>query len=186
VPRSSLSPYSRTPTTYQYYESNVMHFSFNLLIIKGRYTFRALLAHSQEALHKRHLVYCVRIMSVVPRLQWGGAIQTALGYIVCVCQLAVPRLQWGGAIQTALGYIVCVCQFLCHDCSEEAIHKRHLGILHAYVSWLFHDCSEEALHKRHLGILHAYLSWLCHDRSETEIVAQPNDTTRTQYTKWRL
>jgi hypothetical protein len=27
--------------------------------------FRALLAHPQEALHKRHLVYCVRIMSVV-------------------------------------------------------------------------------------------------------------------------
>jgi hypothetical protein len=26
--------------------------------------FRALLAYPQEALHKRHLVYCVRIMSV--------------------------------------------------------------------------------------------------------------------------
>jgi hypothetical protein len=26
--------------------------------------FRALPAHPQEALHKRHLVYCVRIMSV--------------------------------------------------------------------------------------------------------------------------
>jgi hypothetical protein len=26
--------------------------------------FRALLAHPQEALHKRHLVYCMRIMSV--------------------------------------------------------------------------------------------------------------------------
>jgi hypothetical protein len=26
--------------------------------------FRSLLAHSQEALHKRHLVYCVRVMSV--------------------------------------------------------------------------------------------------------------------------
>jgi hypothetical protein len=26
--------------------------------------FRALLAHPQEALHKRHLVYCVRIMSI--------------------------------------------------------------------------------------------------------------------------
>jgi hypothetical protein len=26
--------------------------------------FRALLAHPQEALHKRHLVYCVRVMSV--------------------------------------------------------------------------------------------------------------------------
>jgi hypothetical protein len=26
--------------------------------------FRALLAHLQEAVHKRHLVYCVRILSV--------------------------------------------------------------------------------------------------------------------------
>jgi uncharacterized heparinase superfamily protein len=28
------------------------------------YTFRALLAPPQKALHKRHLVYCVRVMSV--------------------------------------------------------------------------------------------------------------------------
>jgi hypothetical protein len=41
-----------------------MHFSINLLRIKGLYTFRALLAHPQEALNKRHLVYCMRIMSV--------------------------------------------------------------------------------------------------------------------------
>jgi hypothetical protein len=26
--------------------------------------FRALLAHPQEGLHKRHLIYCVRVMSV--------------------------------------------------------------------------------------------------------------------------
>jgi hypothetical protein len=37
-----------------------MHFSFNLLRIKGFYMFRALFAHSQVALHKRHLVYVVR------------------------------------------------------------------------------------------------------------------------------
>jgi hypothetical protein len=41
-----------------------MHFLFSLLRIKGLYMFRALLAHPQEALHKRHLVYCVRVMSV--------------------------------------------------------------------------------------------------------------------------
>jgi hypothetical protein len=41
-----------------------MHFLFNLLRIKGLNMFRALLAHPQEALHKRHLVYCVRVMSV--------------------------------------------------------------------------------------------------------------------------
>jgi hypothetical protein len=49
---------------HQYNETNVMHFSFNVLRIKGLYMFRALLAHLQEALHKRYLVYCLRRMSV--------------------------------------------------------------------------------------------------------------------------
>jgi hypothetical protein len=34
-----------------------MHYVLNLLTIKGLYMFRALLAHPQEMLHKRHLVY---------------------------------------------------------------------------------------------------------------------------------
>jgi hypothetical protein len=49
---------------YQYSETNVMHFLFNLLRIKGLYMFRALLAQPQEVLHKRRLVDCVRVMSV--------------------------------------------------------------------------------------------------------------------------
>jgi hypothetical protein len=49
---------------FQYSETNVLHFLFNLLRIKGLYMFRALLAHLQEALHKHHLVHCVRVMSV--------------------------------------------------------------------------------------------------------------------------
>jgi hypothetical protein len=52
-------------------EINVMHFLFSLLRIKGLYMFRTLLADAQEALHKRHLVYCVRI-----------------------CQLAALGLEW--------------------------------------------------------------------------------------------
>jgi hypothetical protein len=40
-------------------ETRVMNFSFSLLRIKGLYMFRALLAHPQEVLHKRHLLYCV-------------------------------------------------------------------------------------------------------------------------------
>jgi hypothetical protein len=48
----------------QYSETNVTHFLFTLLRIKGLYMFRALLAHPQKALHKRHLVYCVCVMSV--------------------------------------------------------------------------------------------------------------------------
>jgi hypothetical protein len=41
-----------------------MHFLLDLLRIKGLYMFRALLAHPQDALHKRLLVYtyCVRVM----------------------------------------------------------------------------------------------------------------------------
>jgi hypothetical protein len=34
--------------------------------------FRALLAHPQEVLHKRHLVYCVRVMSVGCYQDWSG------------------------------------------------------------------------------------------------------------------
>jgi hypothetical protein len=49
---------------YQYSETNVMHFLFNLLRIKGLYMFRALLTHPQEALYKRQLVWCLRVMSV--------------------------------------------------------------------------------------------------------------------------
>jgi hypothetical protein len=49
---------------YQYRETKVINFLFNLLRIKGLYMFRAILAHPQKALHKRHLVYCVRVTSV--------------------------------------------------------------------------------------------------------------------------
>jgi hypothetical protein len=49
---------------YQCNETKVMHFSFNLLRIKGLYMFRALLADPQEVIHKRHLVYCLHIISV--------------------------------------------------------------------------------------------------------------------------
>jgi hypothetical protein len=45
-------------------ETNVMHFLFSLLGMKGFYMFRALPAHPQQALHKRHLVYCISLMSV--------------------------------------------------------------------------------------------------------------------------
>jgi hypothetical protein len=49
---------------FQYSETNVMNFLFNLFRIKCLYIFRELLAHLQEALHKRNLVYCVHVMSV--------------------------------------------------------------------------------------------------------------------------
>jgi hypothetical protein len=49
---------------YQYSETNVMQFVFSFLRINGLYMFRALFADPQEALHKRHLVYCMLVMSV--------------------------------------------------------------------------------------------------------------------------
>jgi hypothetical protein len=80
-------------TVYQYSETNLMHFLFSLLRIKGLYMFRALLAHPQEVLHKRQLVYCVRVMSVgctrigpihvssISCSSSGGSAQTALGIL---------------------------------------------------------------------------------------------------------
>jgi hypothetical protein len=40
----------------------MMHFLFSLLKIKGLYVFLALLAHPQEVLHKRNLLYCVHLV----------------------------------------------------------------------------------------------------------------------------
>jgi hypothetical protein len=45
-------------------ETNPMHFLFNLLRIMDLYMIRALLSHPQELLHKRNLLYCVRVISV--------------------------------------------------------------------------------------------------------------------------
>jgi hypothetical protein len=48
----------------QYNETNMMQFLFNLLRIKSLYMFRPLPAHPQEVLPKRHLLYCMHVMSV--------------------------------------------------------------------------------------------------------------------------
>jgi hypothetical protein len=52
-------------TVWQYSETNVIHFLFNILRIKSPYMFPPLLAHPQEVLNKRHLIYWVRVMSAV-------------------------------------------------------------------------------------------------------------------------
>jgi hypothetical protein len=56
----------------QHSETNVTHILINLLRIKGLYMFRTLLAHLQEALHKRNLVYYVRVISVGCYQGWRG------------------------------------------------------------------------------------------------------------------
>jgi hypothetical protein len=52
-----------------------MHYYINLLRIKSLYMCRALLAHPQEALHERRLVYCMRIMSAA--VPWHGYSENA-------------------------------------------------------------------------------------------------------------
>jgi hypothetical protein len=54
---NTLSLYYEDHLVNQYSETNVTHFLFNVLRIKGLYMFQALLSHPQEVLHKRHLVY---------------------------------------------------------------------------------------------------------------------------------
>jgi hypothetical protein len=63
------------------YSFFIIRFLFSLLRIKGLYMFRALLAHPQEVLHKRHLIYCVRVMSV-GCIWWPGDI-TRKQYTKC-------------------------------------------------------------------------------------------------------
>jgi hypothetical protein len=48
----------------QYSATKEMHLLFSLLRIDGIYMFRALLAHVQEVLQKRHLVHSVRVLLV--------------------------------------------------------------------------------------------------------------------------
>jgi hypothetical protein len=58
--------------------------------------FRALLAHPQEAIHKRNLVYCVRIMSV-----GCGTVAVLLQPCVLCCALIrlVPATVFSGEIK---------------------------------------------------------------------------------------
>jgi hypothetical protein len=81
----------RSPCYFENYysETNVMHFLFSLLRIKGLCMFRALFAHFQEALYKQHLVYCVRVVLVGCYHDRSGSSQ--LCYIVLsIMELLFP------------------------------------------------------------------------------------------------
>jgi hypothetical protein len=79
---------------YQSYKTNVMRSLLNLLRIKGLYVFLALLAYPQEALHKRHLVYCVRDVSCLHQHWSGTPILMQTTDITCTqytkCRLVSP------------------------------------------------------------------------------------------------
>jgi hypothetical protein len=101
-------------TVYQYSETNVMHFLFSLFRIKGLCMFRALLAHLQEVRHKRHLVYCVHVMSVgctrvgveLTCSSSVGTAQMALG-ILRVCYVSWLHQGWSGTDITCTQYTKC-------------------------------------------------------------------------------
>jgi hypothetical protein len=57
----------------QYSETNMMHFLFNLLGIKGLYMFWTLLAHPQEMLHKRHITGTQYTKCNLWSASWGWA-----------------------------------------------------------------------------------------------------------------
>jgi hypothetical protein len=68
---------------YQYIKTNVVNFLLNLLRIKGLCMFRALLSRLQEALHRRHLVYCVSVTSYssyVIKCGPGSSVGIATGF----------------------------------------------------------------------------------------------------------
>jgi hypothetical protein len=76
-----------------------MHFLFSLLRIKGLYMFRALLAHPQEVLNKRHLVnlYCMNVMSVgctSTKFSFGIHVNTAYSNDSLVFKCTVYCVGW--------------------------------------------------------------------------------------------
>jgi hypothetical protein len=93
----------------QYNATNVMHFSFNLLRIECLYIFRALLAHPQEALHKRHLVYCVGIMSVGSATTVLQSCHSQLTYArthYTKCRLCTASWGWASNVRNMKGHSI--------------------------------------------------------------------------------
>jgi hypothetical protein len=84
--------------------------------------FRALLAHPQETLYKRHLVYCVRVMSVgctrirvVKSTGLPNSLQAVYEiYMRMIIDLDIQLLLTG----TCTLYAVCVCKISHTKCSK--------------------------------------------------------------------
>jgi hypothetical protein len=100
-----------------------MHFLFSLLRIKGLYMFRALLAHPQEALDKRHLVYCVRVMSVGCYQGWSGTLVSLYWYTMMHGQQNITCTMF--ILYTYLPYFSYM--FRCH------VHHHHGKLLCRYL-----------------------------------------------------
>jgi hypothetical protein len=99
----------------QYSGTNVIHFLFSLLRIKGLYMIRALLAQLQEALHKRHGILRACYVSWLHQ-DWIGT---------GVCYVSWLQQDWSGTG-------VCCVSWLQQDWSGTGV---------CYVSWLHQDWS---------------------------------------------
>jgi hypothetical protein len=118
--------------------------------------FQALLAHSQEALHKQHLVYCGHVMSVGCTRIGVEPAQMALG-VLHVCYVSRLHQGWGRTSINGTWFIVYV---LCQ-------------LAAAGLGW--------NLHKWHLVYCLCVMSVGC--TSSTPILVQPTDVTHKQYIK---
>jgi hypothetical protein len=84
--------------------------------------FRALLAHPQEALPKRHLVYCVSAnVSSITRSSSGGASQTALGQLRACTFFEHYLLTLRRSFTAALGMLL--------ECYVSWLHHVHNDII---------------------------------------------------------
>jgi hypothetical protein len=145
-----------------------MHFLFSLLRIKGLYMFRALLAHPQEVLNKRHLVYCVRVMSVG-----------------CT-RVEVYQFHFNPGAANWQIYIkfVRLCEYILFWVLSIVFLMLQDGLRPKYVTCVDSNNSN-CCSWRHMCVM-CYVSWLHQGRSGTPTLVQPIDITRTQYTKCRL
>jgi hypothetical protein len=87
---------------YQYSKTNVMQFLFSLLIIKGLYMLRALLAHLQEALYSTNdtlYIACVLCQLAATGSKWNLIINKLNKKCIIWCTLVL--LYWCLLVQTS-------------------------------------------------------------------------------------
>jgi hypothetical protein len=108
---NTVEMYSKLPW-HQYSETNVVHFLFSLLRIKGLYMFRALLARLQEVLHKRHLLYllCACYVSwllpgLVGAAKWQHASSIASGVCLAPSEDEQVMLETCSGFQFTMNWI---------------------------------------------------------------------------------
>jgi hypothetical protein len=154
--------------------------------------FRALLAHREEALHKRHLVYCVSVMSVGSYHGWSGTglllrlCTNGNWYIACVlCLLAATMVEveldycWG-TVQTAIGilrvcYVYWLLPWLEWNWIIVALYKRQLVYCVCVMSvGCYHGWSGTGLLLRHCTNGNWYIACVLCLLAATSVGVEPD------------